>query len=355
VSLAGLCASDARGIANIPSATHAAARIIVSFFNGTDDWKSIGVAPENDPFLSIDGGLIAAARTTDDLPVSMTALKATLSTGQSKQLNLPSPDVAYTDLFPAGTVTLAATSSAGTVSRTATLPAGGVEPYTVKAGPLIARVLPSAANIFPLSLAPGMFVSIYGASLAAQVSQASALPFPTQLSDVQVFFNGAPVLLSYASPGQVNGVIPSDAGGFAKLMVRNGAGSHTVNVLIESAVPAIFTLDGSGIGPAAAINASNNRVAGSGNPLRAGDYVELYATGLGATTTRAGLDYANQQPTVSIGGQDCPVTYAGRAPGYPGLDQINCVVPAGLGANGAAPVVIVSGARSSNVATLAIQ
>jgi uncharacterized protein (TIGR03437 family) len=89
--------------------------------------------------------------------------------------------------------------------------------------------------------------------------------------------------------------------------------------------------------------------------LHAGDYVELYATGLGATTNRNGLDYANQQPTVTIGGQDCPVTYAGRAPGYVGLDQINCIVPAGLGNNAAAPVIVTSGARGSNLATLAVQ
>jgi uncharacterized protein (TIGR03437 family) len=129
-----------------------------------------------------------------------------------------------------------------------------------------------------------------------------------------------------------------------------------VNVFVEAAMPAIFTLDGSGTGPAAAINASNNRVVGSTNPLHAGDYVELYATGLGATTNRGGLDYANQPPTVTIGGQACPVTYAGRAPGYVGLDQINCIVPAVPTSPLGAPLVIVtSGIRSSNAATLAVQ
>jgi uncharacterized protein (TIGR03437 family) len=96
-------------------------------------------------------------------------------------------------------------------------------------------------------------------------------------------------------------------------------------------------------------------VVGNDNPLHAGDYVELYATGLGATTTRNGLNYANLTPAVTIGGQDCPVTYAGRAPGYVGLDQINCIVPSGLGANATAPVAVTSGARISDTATLAVQ
>jgi uncharacterized protein (TIGR03437 family) len=89
--------------------------------------------------------------------------------------------------------------------------------------------------------------------------------------------------------------------------------------------------------------------------LHAGDYVELFATGLGRTTSKDGLDYANQQPTVTIAGIDCPVTFAGRAPGFPGVDQINCVVPAGIGSNSAAAVAIVSANRTSNVATLAVQ
>jgi uncharacterized protein (TIGR03437 family) len=202
-----------------------------------------------------------------------------------------------------------------------------------------------------------MFVAIYGQLLAAQPAQATGLPFPTQLSDAQVSFNGTPIPLSYASPAQINGVIPDNAtSGLATLMVSNGAGKHTVNVFVESAMPAIFTLDRSGTGPAAAIKAANNGVVSTSNPLHAGDYVELYATGLGATTKQNGLDYATQQPTVTIGGQDCPVTFAGRAPGYVGLDQINCIVPAvppvPLGAPG---VIVTSGTRSSNVATLAVE
>ena len=48
------------------------------------------------------------------------------------------------------------------------------------------------------------------------------------------------------------------------------------------------------------------------------------------TTRTNNLDYAEIQPTVTIGGKACDISYAGRAPGYPALDQINCSVPAGL-------------------------
>jgi len=60
------------------------------------------------------------------------------------------------------------------------------------------------------------------------------------------------------------------------------------------------------------------------------------------------------QPVVTVGGAACPVTFAGAAPGFAGLDQINCVVPAGLGSQEAA-VVVTSGVRSSPVTTVTVR
>jgi uncharacterized protein (TIGR03437 family) len=198
-----------------------------------------------------------------------------------------------------------------------------------------------------------MIVAVYGISLAAQTAQAAGLPLPLQLSDAQVLLGGTPIALFYASSSQVNALIPESASGLVKLGIHNTGGSHTVNVLVEAAVPAIFTQDQSGKGPAAAINAKNNVLVTSGNPVHAGEYLELFVTGLGLTTNRKGLDFANQQPTVAISGKDCPVTYAGRAPGFSGLDQINCVMPAGV--SGDADISVTSGSRTSNVATVAVQ
>jgi uncharacterized protein (TIGR03437 family) len=60
-------------------------------------------------------------------------------------------------------------------------------------------------------------------------------------------------------------------------------------------------------------------------------------------------------PEVSIGGQPCIVTYAGRAPGFPGLDQINCQLSASVVAGDAVPVLVRSGKRVSNVTTLPVR
>ncbi len=350
-----ICGSNPTGIADITSANHVSARIIMSFMNGTPEWQTIGSAPASDKFLSVDGGIIAMAQNAGGSALTMDSATAA-SSDQSKDLNLPTHEVAYTDLFAAGATALTVKSGSATVQRNFTLRAGGAFPFTIRSGPLIAPagILPAAAKVFPLAIAPGEFVAIYGDLLAAQAAQAPGLPYPSQLSDAQVLVNGAAVPMQYASPAQINIVLPDLSPGLVRLTVQNGSGTHTVNGMIEPAVPAIFTQNASGSGPAAALKASDNSLVTAANPLHAGDYVELFLTGLGATTNRGGLEYANQQPAVTIGGKDCTIIYAGRAPGYPGLDQINCAVPAGV-SDSAAPVVVTSRARISNVATIAIQ
>jgi uncharacterized protein (TIGR03437 family) len=334
----GLCPSDAQGIANIDSATHDSAQIIVSFLNGTDAWQSVGTAAESDPFLSVDGGLIIAAHAADDSSVNIDSVTAGLA-GADKQLSISSDHLAFTDQFPAGVIGFNVTAGSLNINSTAMLPAGGTEPYLVKPGPLVARVLPAAAATFPLELAPRMLIAIYGTAMASAT----------------VSIAGTALSLYYVSATQINAVLPDTVSGFTQLTVQNSSGQNTINIYVEAAAPAIFTQDSSGSGPASALKSTDQSLVTAANPLHAGDTVELFATGLGLTTPMNGLEYAVQQPTVTVGGVACPVVFAGAAPGFIGLDQINCTIPAGLTSSATTPVVIASGDRSSNTATLAIE
>jgi uncharacterized protein (TIGR03437 family) len=337
ITLFSLCPGDAKGIAYIDSATHDSAQIIVSFLNGTSDWQNVGTAPEHDPFLSVDGGLIVAARTSDD---------SSLNIDSATNLGVSSDHIAYSDLIPSGTVLLSVKAGSTSFGDSITLPAGGAEPYTVKAGPLIARVFPAAAATFPLELAPRMLISIYGANLSSG-------------GDAQVSVNGSAITSFYTSPTQINALLAATTSGLATLTVQNSAGEYAVNIYVGAAAPAIFTQDSSGTGPAAALKAPGLTLVTADNPLHAGDTVALYATGLGLTApgtgSATGLQVAVQQPTVTVGGANCPVTFAGAAPGFVGLDQINCTIPASAAPNLSAPVVVTSGSRISNTATLAIE
>jgi uncharacterized protein (TIGR03437 family) len=174
------------------------------------------------------------------------------------------------------------------------------------------------------------------------------------MTSAAVTAGGSPLTLFYTSTTQINALLPDNASGLTAITVENGTGQNTVNVFVGTAAPAIFTQDSSGTGPASALKASDQSLVTTANPLQPGDVVELYATGLGLTASSNGLDVALQQPTVTVGGVACPVTFAGAAPGYVGLDQINCTIPLGLTSGASAPVVITSGNRISNTATLAI-
>ena len=331
----GFCPQSATGIAKIGSETDPVARLIVSFLAGTNDWQTVGNAAEQDAFLSKNGGLDVAMRDANDTRLTPNQVAAA-SAAQNKNLNIA--PAAYTDMFAANPVTLNGTSGSVKATTQMTLPATIYKTVVLKPGPVIAGIAPAAAKVIPLGAAAGEIVSIYGTSLdGATVTMGG--------SSMQILFSSATLL---------NAVIPDGVTGYTPLTVANDSGRTSVNILMHAAVPAVFTLDQSGSGAAAAVDATGGYVIDSSHPLHVGDYLSLYLTGLGATTRINGLDYANQKPAVTIAGKDCPVTYAGRAPGFSGLDQINCLTPP-IGSQGALEVVVTSGDRVSNVTTVQIQ
>ena len=334
LTVANLCPPNAPSIATGASATDPNVLATLSFLNDTQDWTIIGQSPQSNTFVSTGGGLEARARSANNQLLAIQSARA------GKDLNIASNAVAWTDLLPAQPTDLVLTTSAGTLESKFTLPAGYTTALTVKAGPFINRIYPAAAAVTPLGIAPGSYASLYGMNLGS--------------SGVQLTVGGSSVTPAYASNTQLNFIVPDLAPGAAEVVVSNSGGSHSINTLVTAATPALFTQDQSGSGLAAALYAVTNARVTSAFPLQPGEYVSLFLTGLGAVHTENGLQVANTAPTVTVGGETCTVTYAGRAPGFPGLDQVNCRLALDLGANPAAPVVIYSGGRASNTATLPI-
>lgn len=168
---------------------------------------------------------------------------------------------------------------------------------------------------------------------------------------MQVFVNGTPAQIQFISQGQLNIVWPDASPGPAQFTVQSAAGQQTIMVIVAAAVPSLFT---SGAGAAAARigNIAGDPVVGPTVPLHSGDTVELYLTGLGQVS--AATSQAIFQPTVTVGGQNCRVTYAGLVPGYSAFDQIDCQIPANVSGT-AVPVIVTANGRASNTATLNIQ
>lgn len=350
------CPANATFIADVTDASNITGQILVSFLTGTTAWQSLGQAIESNPVASTLGGVNVEGQDLDGVEQPISSATVTTPTGNVK-LSINAGNIAYSEGLTPNVNLPTMIQLFGTVAvmPTINLPATTVLPVIAKTGPVIYRALPAGSGVFPLNAAPGQLVAIYGANLSTVTQGAGSQVYPTQLADVQVLVNGTAVPLEYISPSQINIVYASVTPALTQLTVTNSAGKHTVNVLLVPAVPSLFSLDDSGTGPAAAINGVTGSIVSSTNPLHGGDYVSIFLTGLGQTTPQNGLNYAQIQPTVSVGGLNCAVTYAGRAPTLEGVDQINCQIPASIIAGSSVPLIVTSNGRTSNMVTLAIQ
>ena len=76
-------------------------------------------------------------------------------------------------------------------------------------------------------------------------------------------------------------------------------------------------------------------------------YLSFYGTGIRA--------HSSQAVVVTINGVSAPVLYAGRSPGYAGLDQVNVGLSLNLRGSGTCNVAITVDGHTSNVVTIEIQ
>lgn len=330
-------------IANVNNEDHLSWRIIRSFLAGTEEWKTLGTGMTD----GSAGGIVVSVRDKDDQPVAGVSAVTADAVPLQKVT-----DHFYAEQIAPGAKPLAITTPGGAVSGSQAVTGGAYSVAVVKPGPWAVAALPAAGRVPTRTVAPGMFVSIYGATLASSSAAASALPLPVTLAGTQVMADGAALGLQFAGPTQINAIVPEDASGLLTVSVESGDGKSRIRLMVEPAVPAIFTQLGTGSGPASAIDALNGAVITAQTRAGVGDVISLYLTGLGATELRDGLAWAKLTPKVFVGGQQAQVTYAGRAPGYAGLDQINFVVPQGVAAGEGTELRVESNGRVSNLTAL---
>lgn len=268
---------------------------------------------------------------------------------------------------------------------------GGSGCGQVIAQPAISGV--SEAAVGSTKIAPGSYISIYGSNLVNPLSitnvapaygdSASYLPLPLSLDYVTVSFDvpgaydGKPIDYS-GYPGyftfvgnagsQLNLQIPWELQGKSSVQVKvsvDGTGlSNVLTVPLVQFAPQIFQNSGQVAAIDSTTYAANATPIGAGNPAHVGDLVELFANGLGpvnnqpnsgeAASATPQLPSTKNSVTVTIGGQPATVQYAGLAPGFPGLYQVNVTVPSGVAA-GNQPVIISVGGQNSNSATIPIK
>lgn len=218
----------------------------------------------------------------------------------------------------------------------------------------------------PAPVCPGSIVSIFGNGLATGTGGATTTPLPGTLNGAQVLMNGRVAPLFFVSPGQINAQIPWEVSGGSNVNVQvvvNGLPSNTVTVSLAGECPGIFTTSGSGSGSGVVVHASDSSLVTSSNPVRPGESLIFWANGLGQVTNPPlsgspalgdPLSVTLKTPQVVLGGVQATVLFAGLAPGFVGLYQINIRVPDNAVGGDATPLVIIIDDQQANVATVAV-
>ncbi len=227
--------------------------------------------------------------------------------------------------------------------------------------PAILGVVNSAS--FHISGAPGAAMTIFGRNLSTSTMQALAYPLPTTLGTTMVMVNGAPAPLYYVSPGQINFQMPSDAPlGNARVEV-NVEGQHVSSF---DAQPVMLTAVDPGLymnGPRAAALNPDLTPHTAATPQAAGAILAFYLTGQGtvkpaipdgSAAPAAPLSMVDGAAQATIGGQPAEVIFAGLAPGFAGLTQINVRIPEGL-SPGDHPAFIVINGIPSNAGLISVR
>jgi uncharacterized protein (TIGR03437 family) len=208
----------------------------------------------------------------------------------------------------------------------------------------------NSANYAPItnSVAPGELVTIFGQNLAAAETTASSSPFPTTLGGVQVMINGQAAPVYYVSPEQISAIVPYGTvnDDFIQFqVVNNGATSNAVTLYQWSCAPGVFAQNqrGTGFG---AIQHSDYTLVTEDHPAKPGETILVYLTGLGAVTPAVAdgapgprdplsttdetykAYFSGNNANNSFVSEEGSVGFAGLAPDYAGLYQMNVTIPA---------------------------
>jgi len=225
----------------------------------------------------------------------------------------------------------------------------GVGPPAMNAGGIVSGAYGSPGG-FPGLVAPGGIISIYGRNLAPGMASAVGTPLPASLLGTTVEMSSGErrwqLPLLFVSLRQINAQLPFDVGDTAEIRVRTATGSSPPAPLnVRSVAPRIFESSGHAI----ALHA-DYRIVSDKNPATPGEVIALYLTGMGAVSPplaagAPGGDGTPDRPLNHVtavaraeffgpsGVTPASVEFAGMAPGYAGLYQVNVKVPPSLTEN----------------------
>jgi uncharacterized protein (TIGR03437 family) len=228
------------------------------------------------------------------------------------------------------------------------------------------RPLPNsrgAVNLasYQSAIAPNGLLSIFGQNLGDN-AVFSSTPLPIVLGGTCVTLNNVPLPLFWVSPGQINAQIPPNtAPGTYPLVVRSVANrttSASQQLAISALAPAVLV---DSTGQVALVHADGRYVT-QDNPATRDEPLQLFAVGLGATSgapvasgvpsPSGPLAVTSNKVQVYFGSplykqSAVIVDWAGLAPGFIGVYQLNLRVPGFHSTGQTLPVTLKVGSTAS--------
>ncbi len=197
----------------------------------------------------------------------------------------------------------------------------------------------NAAN-FGLDFAPGGLIAIFGTGLGRAGST----------TKVSIGGQDAPVL--FATPFQLNAQIPLGLkAGSYPLSMTSVYGTLDQQIDIRDVAPALFKLDAQ----RGAIVNQDGTINSSITPAKRGQVVLVFGTGFGAVVPQGALSVTANRVTANINGATVPVAFAGLAPGFVGLYQLNLQLPADMPPGLDVVLSVQQAGAISNPVTISVQ
>jgi uncharacterized protein (TIGR03437 family) len=227
----------------------------------------------------------------------------------------------------------------------------------------------SAASFLGGTLAVDSIVAAFGAGLAAGIHSATSIPLPTSIAGHEVRLRDSAGIerlapLFYISPDQINYQVPfGTAIGQALITVMAGNVITAMGTVeIAPTAPGLFAANSNGQGVAAAL-IFRVKADGSESYEPAAQFDETLGRfvyrpiDLGPDSDEvflllfgSGIRYRSSLSSVSItiGGTELPVIFAGAHPDYVGLDQITVRLSRAIKGRGEVAINLIVDATTAN-------
>ncbi len=204
------------------------------------------------------------------------------------------------------------------------------------------------------AIAPGSLAALFGVNLAQDTLTPDPLLLTTQLGGAKVTVGGIPAYLHYVSPSYIIFEMPFSVSGSTSVVVSTVAGITPPYLVNAADAFGVFTLGDGGCGPADALHADGS-LNSTSNSVSPGDSLSIFGTGLfplyplppdgfpAPSNPLSSYTGALGGTIFDLDGPFSPHEFAGLAPGWVGLDQVNVKVPEDAREGCAVPLLISTG------------